>query len=181
MIQQTGRRSFEQLVMLTVDVLVTPRLVRKDNWRRYARFTRAEYPKWLMKEGMGLIMVTAHYGNFELIGYMMGLFGFDVYSVARPLDNKYLNRFLYDVRQRHGLKLIDKKGAAQMMPKIIEQGSTLGSLRTRTPDARASSSTSSGASQYLQEHRVCWRLPTTCRSSSAARGASATVSSSTMS
>jgi len=125
-IQQTGRRSFEQLVMLTIDVLVTPQLVKKHNWRQYARFTKAEYPKWMMKEGKGLILVTAHYGNFELIGYMAGLFGFDVYSVARPLDNKYLNRFLYDVRQRHGLKLIDKKGAAEMMPQIIEQGSTLG-------------------------------------------------------
>jgi KDO2-lipid IV(A) lauroyltransferase len=71
-------------------------------------------------------MVTAHYANFELIGYMAGLFGFDIYSVARPLDNKYLNRFLCEVRQRHGLKLIDKKGAAEMMPRIIEQGSTLG-------------------------------------------------------
>ena len=80
----------------------------------------------MMKEGKGLIMVTAHYGNFELIGYMAGLFGFDVYSVARPLDNKYLNRFLYGLRQRHGLKLIDKKGAAELMPQIIEQGSTLG-------------------------------------------------------
>ena len=125
-IEQTGRRSFEQLVMLTIDVLVTPRLVQKHNWRKYARFTKAEYPKWMMKEGKGLIMVTAHYGNFELIGYMAGLFGFDVYSVARPLDNKYLNRFLYGLRQRHGLKLIDKKGAAQLMPQIIEQGSTLG-------------------------------------------------------
>ena len=125
-IEQTGRRSFEQLVMLTIDVLVTPRLVQKHNWRQYARFTKAEYPKWMMKEGKGLILVTAHYGNFELIGYMAGLFGFDVYSVARPLDNKYLNRFLYGVRQRHGLRLIDKKGAAEMMPQIIEQGSTLG-------------------------------------------------------
>jgi KDO2-lipid IV(A) lauroyltransferase len=125
-IQQMGRRSFQQLLMLTIDVLVTPRLVQKHNWRQYARFTNAEYPKWLMKEGKGLIMVTAHYGNFELIGYMAGLFGFDIYSVARPLDNKYLNRFLYQVRQRHGLKLIDKKGAAEMMPRIIEQGSTLG-------------------------------------------------------
>jgi KDO2-lipid IV(A) lauroyltransferase len=125
-IEQTGRRSFQQLVMLTIDVLVMPRLVQKHNWRQYARFTKAEYPKWMMKEGKGLILVTAHYGNFELIGYMAGLFGFDVYSVARPLDNKYLNRFLYGLRQRHGLKLVDKKGAAQMMPQIIEQGSTLG-------------------------------------------------------
>ncbi len=125
-IQEIGRRSFENLVMLTVDVLFTPRLVSKHNWRHYSRFKNAEYIKWLMKERKGLLMVTGHYGNFEVMGYMMGLFGFDIYSVARPLDNKYLNRYLYGVRQRRGLKLIDKKGAAQLMPEIIRAGSTLG-------------------------------------------------------
>ncbi len=125
-IQETGRRSFESIVMLTIDVLFTPRLVNKHNWRRYSRFKNAEYIKWLMKERKGLIMVTGHYGNFEIIGYLMGLFSFDSYSVARPLDNKYLNRYLYGVRQRRGLKLIDKKGAATLMPEIIRRGSTLG-------------------------------------------------------
>jgi KDO2-lipid IV(A) lauroyltransferase len=123
---RTGRRSFEHLVMLTVDVLFTPRLVRKRNWRLYAQFYKIEYLKWLMHERKGLLMVTGHYGNFEIIGYLLGLFGFSIYSVARPLDNKYLNRYLYGVRQHHGLTLIDKKGAAAMMPEIIRQGSTLG-------------------------------------------------------
>jgi KDO2-lipid IV(A) lauroyltransferase len=125
-IVRTGRRSFEQLVMLTVDILFTPRLVTRHNWRHYARFKRAEHAKWLMQERKGLLMVTGHYGNFEIIGYMMGLFGFDIYSVARPLDNKYLNRYLYGVRRGRGLKLIDKKGAARLMPRIVSRGSTLG-------------------------------------------------------
>jgi len=125
-VQQTGRRSFEQLVMLTIDVLFTPRLVRKHNWRQYSRFHKAEQAKWMMHERKGLLMVTGHYSNFEIVGYMMGLFGFDVYSIARPLDNKYLNRFLYAVRERRGQKLVDKKGAAEMMPKFVEQGSTIG-------------------------------------------------------
>ena len=125
-IWETGRRSFESIVMLTIDVLFTPRLVNKHNWRHYSRLKNVEHIKWLMKERKGLIMVTGHYGNFEIIGYMMGLFGFDSYSVARPLDNKYLNRYLYGVRQRRGLKLIDKKGAATLMPEIMRRGSTLG-------------------------------------------------------
>jgi len=125
-IWRTGRRSFEHIVMLAVDVLFTPRLVSKHNWRHYSRYKKAEYPKWLMHERKGLLMVTGHYGNFEIIGYLMGLFGFDIYSVARPLDNKYLNRYLYRVRQRRGLKLIDKKGAAELMPEIPRKGSTLG-------------------------------------------------------
>jgi len=125
-IRQTGRRSFEHIVMLTIDVLFTPRLVKKYNWREYSRYTNTEYAKWLMQERKGLLMVTAHYSNFEIIGYLMGLFGFDLYSIARPLDNKYLNRFLYGVRKRRGQKIIDKKGAAELMPRIMAQGSTLG-------------------------------------------------------
>ncbi|MBN1507044.1 MAG: hypothetical protein JW955_09370 [Sedimentisphaerales bacterium] len=125
-IWQTGRRSFEHLVMLTVDILFTPRLVTRDSWRRYSRFVKGERIKWMMKEGKGMLLVTGHYGNFEIGGYMMGVFGFDAYSVARPLDNKYLNRYLYGVRQRRGLKLIDKKGAASLLSEVAGTGCTLG-------------------------------------------------------
>lgn len=125
-IHRTGRRSFQHLAMLPIDVLFTPRLVRKHNWRQYTRFKNAERVKWMAHERKGLLLVGAHYANFEIIGYMMGLFGFDIYNIARPLDNKYLNRYLYGVRERRGQKLIDKKGAAEMMPRLVAQGSALG-------------------------------------------------------
>ena len=32
-LRKTGEQSFEQIVMLAVDVLFTPRLVKKNNWR----------------------------------------------------------------------------------------------------------------------------------------------------
>jgi KDO2-lipid IV(A) lauroyltransferase len=123
--RQTGRRSFEHIAMLAIDVLFTPRLVKKNNWRDYSRFKNVERAKWLMKEGSGMLMVAGHYSNFEIIGYMMGLFGFNVYSIARPLDNKFINKYLYDVRRRAGQKIIDKKGAAQMMSQISSRGATL--------------------------------------------------------
>ncbi|MFA5252022.1 MAG: lysophospholipid acyltransferase family protein [Phycisphaerae bacterium] len=124
-IWETGRRSFEHIVMLAVDVLFTPQLVKRDNWRNYSRYKNAERTKWLMKEGRGLLIVGAHYGNFEIVGYLMGLFGFNVYSIARPLDNKFVNNYLYGVRQRMGQKIIDKKGAAKLMDKAAETGATL--------------------------------------------------------
>jgi len=124
-IWRTGRRSFEQIVMLAVDVLFTPRLVKKYNWRSYSRYKNAERAKWLMQERRGLLLVTGHYGNFEIIGYLLGLFGFDIYSIARPLDNKYINRYLYSVRQRVGQKIIDKKGASELMGRMASSGATL--------------------------------------------------------
>ncbi|MHC4123919.1 MAG: lysophospholipid acyltransferase family protein [Planctomycetota bacterium] len=124
-IWQTGQRSFEHIAMLVIDVLFTPRLVRKSNWRRYSEYKNVERAKWLMKEGNGLLMVAAHYGNFEIMGYLLGLFGFNIYSVARPLDNKFINNYLYGIRQQAGQKIIDKKGASEMMSKIAENGITL--------------------------------------------------------
>lgn len=111
--------------MLAIDVLFTPRLVKKNNWRDYSRFKTAERAKWLMKEGNGMLMVAGHYSNFEIMGYMLGLFGYNIYSIARPLDNKYINKYLYDVRRRVGQKIIDKKGAAELMSELTSSGATL--------------------------------------------------------
>ena len=60
-LQQTGQRCFEHIVMLAIDVLFTPRLVKKNNWRHYSRFKTAERAKWMMREGNGMIMVAGHY------------------------------------------------------------------------------------------------------------------------
>ena len=124
-LRQTGRRSFEHIMMLAIDVLFAPRRVTKHNWRNYSRYRNTERTKWLMQEGRGLMMVTGHYGNFEIIGYIMSLFGFNIYSIARPLDNKFISRYLYGLRQRAGQTILDKKGAARMMEQIVSKGATL--------------------------------------------------------
>ncbi len=124
-IWQTGRRSFEHIAMLAIDMLFTPRLVKRYNWRDYSWFKTAERAKWLMQEGKGMIMVAGHYSNFEIMGYMLGLFGFNVYSIARPLDNKFISKYLYGVRQRVGQKIIDKKGASELMRQLVSDGATL--------------------------------------------------------
>jgi KDO2-lipid IV(A) lauroyltransferase len=124
-INSVGQKSCESIAMLAVDVFFTPKLVKKDNWRQYSRFKNAERAKWLSKENKGLLFVTGHYGNFEIIGYMMGLFGFNVYSVARPLDNPFISRYLYGVRENAGQKIIDKKGAAELFDTVASSGDTL--------------------------------------------------------
>jgi KDO2-lipid IV(A) lauroyltransferase len=125
-LNDVGRKSCESIAMLAVDMFFTPKLVRKDNWRKYSRFKNAERAKWLSKENKGLIFVTGHYGNFEIVGYMMGLFGFNIYSVARPLDNPFISKYLYGVREKAGQKIIDKKGAAEIFDKVASTGATIG-------------------------------------------------------
>ena len=124
--RKIGRRSFEQIVMLAMDVIFTSRLAKKYNWRQFSRYISTERAKWLMQEHKGLIVVTGHYGNFEIMGYLMGMFGFDIYSIARAMDNKFINKYILEVRQRTGQKIIDKKGATELVAKAGKFGATLG-------------------------------------------------------
>jgi KDO2-lipid IV(A) lauroyltransferase len=125
-IEQTGRRSFQHIVMLTVDMLFTPRLVKRDNWEQYSTYIDLERTKWLIQGGQPVLMVTGHYGNFEIMGYLMGLFGFKTYSVARPLDNRFISKYLYSIREKAGQNIIDKKGASEHMQQMIEEGANIG-------------------------------------------------------
>jgi KDO2-lipid IV(A) lauroyltransferase len=124
-LEATGKRSFQQLVMLTIDIFFTPRLADKDNWKQYARVHNIERAKWMMQENKGLLMLTGHYGNFEIMGYMLGAFGFNIYSIARPLDNPFINDYLYGIREKKGQKIINKKGATEDMTRLAEEGATL--------------------------------------------------------
>ncbi|OHB53438.1 MAG: hypothetical protein A2Y07_00060 [Planctomycetes bacterium GWF2_50_10] len=112
--------------MLMIDVLFTPRIAKTYKWSEIARFINIDRPKQMMLDGRGLLLVTAHYGNFELLGYLMAAFGLKIYSIARPLDNKYINNYLMGVRQHSGQKIIDKKGASDLMEEIAVGGYTLG-------------------------------------------------------
>jgi KDO2-lipid IV(A) lauroyltransferase len=124
-IEETCLRSFQSIAMLVIDILFTPRLVKKDNWEKFSTYKNIEETKWLMQGNQGLLLMTGHYGNFELIGYLLGLFGFNVYSIARPLDNRFINNYLYGIREKKGQKIIDKKGATVRMQQLAEENATL--------------------------------------------------------
>jgi len=118
-----ARRSMQELFMFFVEMFFTTRLIRIDSWARYVVLENFQKPFELMvkREG-GLIMLTGHYGNFEILGYLLATLGFPTSSVARPLDNPYLSDFVFGVRERKGQRIIAKKGATDDVVDVIEGG-----------------------------------------------------------
>lgn len=124
--EQTARRSFEHVVMLAFDVLFTARLIRLSTWHRYIELGDLREPLGMILDGRGVIMLTGHYGNFEILGYTLATLGLESYSIARPIENPYINRYLLGVRQRMGQIIVDKKGATQVMLDVLEKRAMLG-------------------------------------------------------
>ena len=122
---EIGRRSFESLAMLAMDLMFTPRLVKYENWEKFSQYKNVEPVKWIMKAGQGVIFAASHYGNFEIMGHILGLFDFDVYTIARPLDNRFISKYLYGIREDAGQKIVDKKGASEKIAVIAGSSASI--------------------------------------------------------
>ncbi len=120
------RRSMQHLVMLGAETLFTTRLVHLETWASYCELENfREVVRLLLKRNQSVIMLTGHYGNWEILGYVLATIGFDTTSIARPLDNPYVNQWLLGVREKKGQKILAKKGATSEVTQVLAGGGAL--------------------------------------------------------
>lgn len=121
-----ARRSFEHFAQLyLVELVMTPRLITIWSWARYVRLHDLTPALRELLADRGVIMLTAHFGNFELLGFLLARLGLPLTAVMRPLDNPLVNEFLLSSRQAGGVSLLYKKQATEIADEIVASGGTL--------------------------------------------------------
>ena len=60
-----------------------------------------------------------------MAGYVTGLLGMPSYTVARKLDNEYLDKFINEFRSRNGQFILPKDGSAPQIQAALESGAIL--------------------------------------------------------
>jgi len=124
-VERWADQCLESVAMFGVEAICLPRLINAFTWSRYITFRDFDVGLERMLSEKGVIVVTGHYGPFELPAHALAALGFDVTAVMRPLDNMFLNRFLVRTRKTHGLTLLDKKGAAAKAEQELRDGKVL--------------------------------------------------------
>ena len=129
-VERTGlaRRMWEHLFLMVCEIAHAPRKIHDTNWRQYIRFRNQSEMMRLLWSDQPKVFVAGHYGNFELGGYTMGLFGFPTYAVARPLDNRHLDRFVKRFREAKGQHILPKQGSAEEIAELLSKNRTLSVL-----------------------------------------------------
>ncbi len=85
--------------------------------------------------GQGILLLTAHFGNWELLAKTFGLKGYKGNVLARPLDNPYIEKILYDLRTASGNKVIyNRENAVKNIISALNEKEIVGFL----PDENAS-------------------------------------------
>jgi len=122
------RDMYRHFLRAVVESLLMPRKLHVANWRAFLDLYPATGLPAAMFSGRPALVVTAHFGNWEMAGYAMGAIGFKTFAIARVLDNPYLERFVLRLRQSTGQTIIAKKDDFDRLTAVLAGGAKVSTL-----------------------------------------------------
>ena len=78
-------------------------------------FVNAHLLEEAIARGKGTVLISAHWGGWEVAGLALMSLVKNVRTVARPLDNELLERELQQIRARTGAEVVDRRKAARVL------------------------------------------------------------------
>jgi KDO2-lipid IV(A) lauroyltransferase len=130
------RQMWEHLFLMVCEIAHAPRKVHETNWRRYFHIHRKSELVAYLLDPRPVVLVSGHYGNFEITSYMAGLLGFPTYAIARRLDNLYLDRYVNRFRSANGQFILPKEGSAGLIDRVLRSGGTIALLGDQSAGAK---------------------------------------------
>jgi Kdo2-lipid IVA lauroyltransferase/acyltransferase len=122
------RGMWMHLFRMVVEIVQLDRKLRLQNSADVLAFRHRDEVVRTLCCGRPVIMLSGHFGNWEIANRAMGLFGFPMGVVARNLDNPHLHRWFARFRESDGHRLIDKSGGGNDVVDVLRDGGTVAML-----------------------------------------------------
>ena len=118
---------FRSIARLLYAFAQFPRLNRENisNWIRYEGLENYLEAK---KAGRGILIATAHFGNWELSAFAHALMTEPMHIMIRPLDNPAIDRIVEERRTLSGNRHIAKRDSARAVLRALQQNEAVGIL-----------------------------------------------------
>jgi tetraacyldisaccharide 4'-kinase len=88
-------------------------------------FTGFELLDEAIARGKGTLLISAHWGSWEVAGLALMAKVQNVRSVARPLDNELLEADLQKLREKTGAEVVDRRKAARALMRALSENAVV--------------------------------------------------------
>jgi KDO2-lipid IV(A) lauroyltransferase len=130
-----ARRMFGNIGWTLVEVLYIPALT-PEKLRRWVTIENLHYMTEALSQGRGVVILTAHFGNWEWMAARLVQAGLPLAAIAQTQPGPGLDRLLNEYREKVGLSPYAKGNALVAAMKALKKGKVLGFLADQ--DAKAS-------------------------------------------
>lgn len=133
-IRDVAMRVFENLFRILFEVGWSLTL-RDDELHKYFTISGLSNYRNAMAKGKGVLLLGAHFGNWEIQMAAAHLIGMPMRVVYRILDAKGLDRFVLEYRSRFGAQMIsNQRGAIRKIYASLRKGYPVGLLMDQNVD-----------------------------------------------
>jgi len=103
-----ARTAFQTFAVMVVESAIMRRRMTRENWREYVHLDASpEVERSLRQPGQGLIVASAHLGNWEVAARAAAMLK-PMCAIYRPFTNPYLDRIVRAQREGEGLRLVSR-------------------------------------------------------------------------
>ncbi len=125
--EEIVRKHFSNLAQTVVEVLRFPKM-NQQYFERYISPENRERYEQTIRENRGTMLITPHFGNWELSQVLSALVGKPMHVLARQQKHSKVDDFLNELRTTHGSVAIHKGGAIRDLIRILRKGGMVGVL-----------------------------------------------------
>ena len=79
-----------------------------------------------LNKGRGVILISAHFGTWEILGHWLGVNNYPLRGVAQRQTNRGANKFFEEKRQLSGIKHVYRKVGFDRLYNILDENKILG-------------------------------------------------------
>ncbi|HLF18146.1 MAG TPA: lysophospholipid acyltransferase family protein [Candidatus Omnitrophota bacterium] len=108
------REVFHNFGRYLVEFFRLKKILTDEFIRDYITVEHIEHIQNTLAEGKGAIILTAHLGNWELGGALLGHLGYPLTIIALPHSERSVNSFFNLQRERHGNKVVQTNQAIRV-------------------------------------------------------------------
>ncbi|WP_320040996.1 lysophospholipid acyltransferase family protein [uncultured Desulfobacter sp.] len=126
-IEIMGKQVFQNIAAIIFEVAWSQKFS-KEALLSHFTIKGLEHIRAAHAKGRGVLVLTCHMGNFEMLApaiYETGLKGYVIY---RAFDFKPLDRLIQKLRRRFGVTVIPTRGAFKQIEAALAQGGIVGTL-----------------------------------------------------
>jgi tetraacyldisaccharide 4'-kinase len=88
-------------------------------------FVNVHFVEEAIARGRGTMLISAHWGGWEVAGLALMAHLRNVHTVARPLDNELLERDLQKLREKTGAQVVDRRKAARTLLRALAENAAV--------------------------------------------------------
>jgi KDO2-lipid IV(A) lauroyltransferase len=132
-IEQTARQVFVNIASMLFEVAWSARLS-KSRFLSHFTVKGLRHVKAAHAKGKGVLVITCHMGNFEMLIPAIEGTGLKGYAIYRKLDFEPLEHLIRRLRQRFGVTMVPMRGAARKIDAILRAGGVVGTLLDQNVD-----------------------------------------------